>query len=101
MLSTYHRIIMAEIAPTATMIPVTREKTRTASAVILLDCPPSILLDFFVCISEEKKYTVIIMFKFSNEFHLMDRTKKEQVLIICSLTSLTTSRLLLNQQKLE
>lgn len=57
---------MAKITLTVTMIPVARQKTRMAS-VVLLDCPVSVLLDFFVCISEEKKYMVIIMFKFSNE----------------------------------
>lgn len=69
MLSTYlWRIIkiMAENTATATMIPITRQKIRMAS-VFFLDCPVFIFFGSSACISEEKKYLVIIMFKFSNE----------------------------------
>lgn len=64
--------IIAKITPKVTIIPVTKQKTRMTFFLILLDSPDSILLAFFffVCVSKQKKYTVIIMFKFSNELSI-------------------------------
>lgn len=63
---------MTKITPMVTMTAVTTQKTRMAFALLLLDCPFSFPFGCVVFSSEEKKYIVITMFKFSN---LMERIK--------------------------